>query len=113
MSLPKARRSRSRWWRRSGAGIGAIAGGGKGAAIGAGVGGLIGLADSMRRKGKEVEIPAGTRQVIRLERPLSVNSTSSVPDSAAAWGAPRFVFFKLCLTLGRREVYVDLTELFA
>jgi hypothetical protein len=36
---------------------------------------LIGLADSMRRKGKEIEIPAGTRQVIRLERPLSVNST--------------------------------------
>ena len=59
----------------AGAGIGAIAGGGKGAAIGAGVGGLIGLADSMRRKGKEIEIPAGTRQVIRLERPLSVNST--------------------------------------
>ena len=59
----------------AGAGIGAIAGGGKGAAIGAGVGEVIGLADSMRRKGKEIEIPAGTRQVIRLERPLSVNST--------------------------------------
>src|SRR5262245_12568338 len=59
----------------AGAGIGAIAGGGKGSAIGAGVGGLIGLADSMRRKGKEIEIPAGTRQVIRLERPLSVTST--------------------------------------
>jgi len=59
----------------AGAGIGAIAGGAKGSAIGAGVGGLIGLADSMRRKGKEIEIPAGTRQVIRLERPLSVTST--------------------------------------
>ncbi|MCI0418083.1 MAG: hypothetical protein L0387_04645 [Acidobacteria bacterium] len=59
----------------AGAGIGAIAGGAKGSAIGAGVGGLIGLADSMRRKGKEIEVPAGTRQVIRLERPLSITST--------------------------------------
>jgi hypothetical protein len=58
-----------------GAGIGAIAGGAKGTAIGAGVGGLIGLADSMRRKGKEVEIPAGTRFVIRLDRPLTITST--------------------------------------
>jgi hypothetical protein len=59
----------------AGAGIGAIAGGAKGTAIGAGVGGLIGLADSMRRKGKEVEIPAGTRFIIRLERPLTITST--------------------------------------
>jgi hypothetical protein len=59
----------------AGAGIGAIAGGAKGTAIGAGVGGLIGLADSMRRKGKEVEIPAGTRFVIRLDRPLTITST--------------------------------------
>ncbi len=59
----------------AGAGIGAIAGGGKGAAIGAGVGGLIGLADSMRRKGKEVELPAGTKMVIRLDRPLTIMST--------------------------------------
>jgi hypothetical protein len=59
----------------AGAGIGAIAGGGKGSAIGAGVGGLIGLADSMRRKGKEIEIPAGTRFVIRLDRPLVITST--------------------------------------
>src|SRR5215831_757325 len=58
-----------------GAGIGAIAGGGKGSAIGAGVGGLIGLADSMRRKGKEIELPAGTRFVIRLDRPLTITST--------------------------------------
>jgi hypothetical protein len=58
-----------------GAGIGAIAGGAKGTAIGAGVGGLIGLADSMRRKGKEVEIPAGTRFIIRLDRPLMITST--------------------------------------
>jgi hypothetical protein len=59
----------------AGAGIGAIAGGAKGTAIGAGVGGLIGLADSMRRKGKEVEIPAGTRFIIRLDRPLTITST--------------------------------------
>lgn len=58
-----------------GAGIGAIAGGGKGAAIGAGAGALIGLADSMRRKGKEVELPAGTRMIIRLDRPLTIMST--------------------------------------
>ena len=58
-----------------GAGVGAIAGGAKGTAIGAGVGGLIGLADSMRRKGKEVEIPAGTRFIIRLDRPLTITST--------------------------------------
>ncbi len=55
-----------------GAGIGGISGGGKGAAIGAGIGGLIGLVDSMRRKGKPIEIPAGTLMVIRLERPLQV-----------------------------------------
>jgi len=59
----------------AGAGVGAIAGGGKGAAIGAGVGGLIGLADSLRRKGKEVELPAGTRMIIRLDRPLTITST--------------------------------------
>ncbi|MFN8009543.1 MAG: hypothetical protein U0V70_21425 [Terriglobia bacterium] len=58
-----------------GAGIGAIAGGGKGAAIGAGAGALVGLADSIIRKGKEIEIPAGTLFVIRLERPLTITST--------------------------------------
>ena len=58
-----------------GAGIGAIAGGRKGAAIGAGAGGLIGLVDVLRRGGKEIEIPAGTLMVIRLNRPLSVIST--------------------------------------
>jgi hypothetical protein len=58
-----------------GAGIGAIAGGRKGAAIGAGAGGLIGLVDVLRRGGKEIEIPAGTLMVIRLDRPLTVIST--------------------------------------
>ena len=58
-----------------GAGIGAIAGGRKGAAIGAGAGGLIGLVDVLRRGGKEIEIPAGTLMVIRLDRPLTVTST--------------------------------------
>ena len=58
-----------------GAGIGAIAGGRKGAAIGAGAGGLIGLVDVLRRGGKEIEIPAGTLMVIRLDRPLTIIST--------------------------------------
>ena len=58
-----------------GAGIGAIAGGRKGAAIGAGAGGLIGLVDVLRRGGKEIEIPAGTLMVIRLDRPLKIIST--------------------------------------
>lgn len=58
-----------------GAGIGAIAGGRKGAAIGAGAGGLIGLVDVLRRGGKDIEIPAGTLMVIRLDRPLTVIST--------------------------------------
>lgn len=58
-----------------GAGIGAIAGGRKGAAIGAGAGGLIGLVDVLRRGGKEIEIPAGTLMVIRLDRSLTVIST--------------------------------------
>lgn len=59
----------------AGAGVGAIAGGGKGAAVGAGIGGVVGLVDSMRRKGKDIEFPAGMRLVIRLERPLIVSST--------------------------------------
>lgn len=58
-----------------GAGIGAIAGGRKGAAIGAGAGGLIGLVDVLKRGGKEIEIPAGTLMVIRLDRPLTIIST--------------------------------------
>jgi hypothetical protein len=58
-----------------GAGIGGIAGGAKGSAIGAGAGGLIGLADSLRRKGKEIELPAGTRIIVRLDRPLTITST--------------------------------------
>ncbi|MBZ5536207.1 MAG: hypothetical protein LAO31_09650 [Acidobacteriia bacterium] len=55
-----------------GAGIGAIAGGAKGTAIGGGVGALVGLADSMRRRGKDLELPAGTSLVIRLDRPLTL-----------------------------------------
>ncbi len=55
-----------------GAGIGAIAGGAKGTAIGAGVGALIGLADSMRRRGKDLELPAGTTIIVRLDRPLNL-----------------------------------------
>ncbi|MDD5542617.1 MAG: TrbI/VirB10 family protein [Acidobacteriia bacterium] len=56
-----------------GAGIGAIAGGAKGTAIGGGAGAIIGLADSMRRRGKDLELPAGTTLVIQLERPLEVH----------------------------------------
>jgi hypothetical protein len=59
----------------AGAGIGAIAGGGTGAAIGAGVGGMVGLIDSMRRKGKDIALPTGTRLVLRLDRPLTIQST--------------------------------------
>ena len=55
-----------------GAGIGAIAGGAKGTAIGGGVGALIGLADSLRRHGKDLELPAGTTISIRLDRPLTL-----------------------------------------
>lgn len=55
-----------------GAGIGAIAGGAKGTAIGGGAGAIIGLADSMRRRGKDLELPAGTTLVIQLDRPLEV-----------------------------------------
>jgi hypothetical protein len=57
-----------------GAGIGAIAGGGKGTAIGGGAGAIIGLADSMRRRGKDLELPAGTTLLIQLDRPLTVRS---------------------------------------
>ncbi len=59
----------------AGAGVGAVAGGGTGAAIGAGIGGVVGLIDSMRRKGKDIKLPAGTRLVLRLERPLTIQST--------------------------------------
>lgn len=60
-----------------GAGIGAIAGGAKGTAIGGGVGALIGLADTMRRRGKDLELPAGTTLVIRLDRPLNLQGGGS------------------------------------
>lgn len=56
----------------AGAGIGAIAGGAKGTAIGGGAGVLIGLADTLRRRGKDLELPAGTTLVIRLDRPLTM-----------------------------------------
>lgn len=59
-----------------GAGIGAIAGGAKGTAIGAGAGALIGLADSLRRHGKDLELPAGTTMIIRLDRPLTLQPIS-------------------------------------
>jgi hypothetical protein len=59
----------------AGAGIGAIAGGGTGAAIGAGIGGVVGLIDAMRRKGKDIELPAGTKLVLRLDRSLTIQST--------------------------------------
>lgn len=55
-----------------GAGIGAIAGGGKGTAIGGGAGALVGLADRMRRRGKDLDLPAGSTLVLRLDRPLQV-----------------------------------------
>lgn len=57
-----------------GAGIGAIAGGAKGTAIGGGVGALIGLADSLRRRGKDLELPAGTTISVRLDRPLTLQT---------------------------------------
>jgi hypothetical protein len=58
-----------------GAGIGAAAGGGQGAAIGAGIGSVVGLIDTIRRKGNDIELQAGTRLVIRLERPVTIQST--------------------------------------
>lgn len=60
-----------------GAGIGAIAGGAKGTAIGAGVGVIIGLADSMRRRGKDLELAAGTTLIMRLDRPLNLQINSN------------------------------------
>ncbi len=60
-----------------GAGIGALAGGAKGTAIGGGAGALIGLADTMRRRGKDLELPRGTPLVIRLDRPLTVEASES------------------------------------
>ena len=59
----------------SGAALGGITRGRKGAAIGALTGGLVGLLGSMTRKGEPIEIPAGTRMVIRLEQPLEILSS--------------------------------------
>ena len=53
----------------AGAIVGGIAGGGTGAAIGAGVGGAGAV---MATKGKEVELPAGTRVSTRLLQALTV-----------------------------------------
>ena len=57
------------------AALGGITRGRKGAAIGALTGGLVGLLGSMTRKGEPIEIPAGTRMVIRLEQPLEILSS--------------------------------------
>ena len=56
----------------AGAAIGGITRGRKGAAVGALTGAIIGLLGLMTRKGKPIEIPAGTRMVIRLEQPLEI-----------------------------------------
>lgn len=57
----------------AGAGIGAIAGGaGTGAIIGSSVGGVVGLGYVIARKGREVEVPAGTKMIVSLEQPLTV-----------------------------------------
>ena len=59
-----------------GASIGAVAAGRKGAALGAGAGGLISLIHVLRRSDNEIEIPSGTLMVIRLDRPLTIISTT-------------------------------------
>lgn len=57
----------------TGMGIGAIAGEtGVGAAVGSSVGGLFGIGYMVYRKGKEVELPRGTKMIITLEQPLTV-----------------------------------------
>lgn len=57
----------------AGAGIGAIAGhAGTGAVIGTSIAAPIGLAYIIMRKGKEVNLPVGTKMIISLEQPLTV-----------------------------------------
>lgn len=56
-----------------GTGIGAIASeAGVGAAVGAVTGGVIGLGYIIVRKGREVNIPMGTKMTVMLEQPLTV-----------------------------------------
>jgi len=51
----------------AGAIIGAIAGGGKGAGKGAIIGGLAGAGAVLGTKGKEIEVPAGSRWTVRVK----------------------------------------------
>jgi len=56
----------------AGAVIGAIAGGGKGAAIGAAVGGGAGAGYVMMTAGEEIDVPAGTKIALTLDRAVEV-----------------------------------------
>ncbi len=56
-----------------GAIIGAIAGGGSGAAKGGLIGGAVGGAAVLATRGKEVELPAGSRYKIELRKSLRLN----------------------------------------
>ena len=53
--------------------IGAIAGGGSGAAKGGLIGGALGGAAVLATRGKEVELPAGSRYKIELRKSLKLN----------------------------------------
>ena len=56
-----------------GTGIGAIAGeAGIGAAVGSITGGVVGLGYIIIKKGREVNLPIGTKMVVTLEQPLVV-----------------------------------------
>ena len=56
-----------------GAGIGSIAGeAGVGSAVGSSIGGIFGIGYMIYRKGKEVELPVGTKMTVTLEQPLTV-----------------------------------------
>jgi len=56
----------------AGAVIGAIAGGGKGAAIGAVVGGGAGAGYVLMTPGSEIDVPAGTKAAVTLDRAVEV-----------------------------------------
>lgn len=57
----------------AGAGIGAIAGKvGLGAVIGSTIGGIVGLGYIIMRKGRDVNLPVGTKMIISLEQPLTI-----------------------------------------
>lgn len=60
-----------------GAAVGAITGGKKGALIGAGAGGTAGTGVVLVTRGKEVEIPAGSRFTFRLSQPIEVELSGS------------------------------------